>query len=35
MPVAAVGFHLKPAGFFAGNPAQDVPPSVNGHACHE
>ncbi|MEO8970081.1 MAG: primary-amine oxidase [Ktedonobacteraceae bacterium] len=26
MPVETVGFHLKPAGFFDGNPALDVPP---------
>ncbi len=25
-----VGFHLKPFGFFARNPALDVPPEVNG-----
>lgn len=25
MPVASVGFHLKPAGFFSGNPALDLP----------
>ena len=24
-----VGFHLKPFGFFARNPALDVPPAVN------
>jgi hypothetical protein len=24
-----VGFHLKPYGFFARNPALDVPPRVN------
>ena len=32
MPVSRVGFHLKPSGFFDGNPALDVPPSVP--ACH-
>jgi primary-amine oxidase len=31
MPVAYVGFMLKPVGFFDGNPALDLPPSV---ACH-
>lgn len=35
MPVAYSGFMLKPLGFFAANPALDVPPSPpkNGH-CH-
>ncbi len=28
MPVEKVGFHLKPAGFFDGNPALDVPPPM-------
>jgi primary-amine oxidase len=32
MPVARVGFHLKPTGFFDGNPALDLPPSMP--ACH-
>ncbi len=32
MPVVAVGFHLKPVGFFDGNPALDMPPSPA--ACH-
>jgi len=32
MPVMAVGFHLKPVGFFDGNPALDLPPSPA--ACH-
>ena len=32
MPVSRVGFHLKPSGFFDGNPALDLPPSVA--ACH-
>ena len=32
MPVSRVGFHLKPSGFFDGNPALDLPPSVP--ACH-
>ena len=27
MPVTHVGFKLKPSGFFAGNPALDMPPS--------
>jgi primary-amine oxidase len=31
MPVSYVGFHLKPSGFFDGNPALDVPAP---HACH-
>jgi primary-amine oxidase len=31
MPGTHVGFKLKPAGFFAGNPALDMPRS---HACH-
>ena len=35
MPVTAIGFHLKPVGFFDGNPALDVPPSGNGHPRHE
>jgi primary-amine oxidase len=28
MPVETVGFHLKPVGFFDGNPALDVPPPM-------
>ncbi|TIC82672.1 primary-amine oxidase [Nocardioides sp. GY 10127] len=32
MPCAYVGFHLKPMGFFDGNPALDLPPSPA--ACH-
>ena len=32
MPVSRVGFHLKPSGFFDGNPALDLPPSEA--ACH-
>jgi len=32
MPVGYAGFQLKPAGFFVGSPALDVPPaSHNGH----
>ena len=31
MPATSIGFHLKPAGFFDGNPALDLPPSA---ACH-
>jgi primary-amine oxidase len=27
MPVATIGFMLKPVGFFERNPALDVPPS--------
>ena len=35
MPVAYIGFKLKPIGFFDANPALDVPPSANGHGkCH-
>jgi primary-amine oxidase len=38
MPVTHVGFHLKPFGFFDGNPALDVPRSTmahhNGHHGH-
>lgn len=34
MPVAYSGFTLKPVGFFAQNPALDVPPSPPKHACH-
>jgi primary-amine oxidase len=33
MPVEHTGFTLKPWGFFARNPALDVPPS-DSHACH-
>jgi primary-amine oxidase len=33
MPVTHVGFKLKPAGFFAGNPALDMPRSEARH-CH-
>ena len=33
MPVTHVGFKLKPSGFFAGNPALDMPPSHPAH-CH-
>ena len=44
MPVAYVGFQLKPVGFFDGNPALDMPRSTaachtgdghDGHAHHE
>ena len=41
MPVAYIGFHLKPVGFFDGNPALDMPRSAaachtgNGHADHD
>ena len=38
MPVTYVGFHLKPVGFFDGNPALDLPRSEPmGHTddgCH-
>ena len=33
MPCAYTGFHLKPLGFFDGNPALDLPPSPP-KACH-
>jgi primary-amine oxidase len=36
MPTAYIGFLLKPNGFFALNPANDVPPSkkkAEGKAC--
>jgi len=33
MPCAYTGFHLKPVGFFDGNPALDIPPSPPA-ACH-
>lgn len=36
MPVATIGFALKPVNFFTRNPALDVPPPVpHGSACHE
>jgi primary-amine oxidase len=31
MPVARVGFMLKPSGFFDHNPANDLPAPVHGH----
>jgi primary-amine oxidase len=36
MPVATIGFSLKPVGFFDRNPGLDVPPSMahNG-VCHD
>jgi primary-amine oxidase len=34
MPVATIGFQLKPVGFFERNPALDVPPPVPDH-CHD
>ena len=34
MPVAYIGFMLKPVGFFEGNPAINVPPSASKSACH-
>ncbi|MEM6432944.1 MAG: primary-amine oxidase [Cyanobacteria bacterium P01_D01_bin.115] len=33
MPVATIGFMLKPLNFFDENPANDVPPSVSKHSC--
>jgi len=38
MPVSYAGFMLQPTGFFAANPALDVPPPMahaNGHCCEE
>ncbi|HKF74684.1 MAG TPA: hypothetical protein VKF59_00950, partial [Candidatus Dormibacteraeota bacterium] len=32
MPVTYVGFHLKPWGFFVGNPGLDVP--LAAEHCH-
>jgi primary-amine oxidase len=34
MPVAKAGFHLKPVGFFDGNPMLDLAPEPMGDACH-
>lgn len=35
MPVARIGFQLKPWGFFDRSPAVDVPPSEPAeHGCH-
>jgi primary-amine oxidase len=34
MPVAHLGFKLKPSGFFDGNPALDMPPSAAAHCTH-
>jgi primary-amine oxidase len=35
MPVARIGFELKPIGFFDRNPALDVPPTLPGEgSCH-
>jgi len=35
MPVATIGFRLKPVGFFANNPSLDVPaPTPGSHSCH-
>ncbi len=31
MPVSCIGFHLKPVGFFAGNPALDLPRPARAH----
>ena len=33
MPVASIGFTLKPSGFFDHNPALDLPAST-ARACH-
>jgi primary-amine oxidase len=36
MPVAKIGFSLKPVGFFDRNPGLDVPPTMShGAMCHE
>ena len=36
MPVATIGFMLKPVGFFERNPALDVPPSrPHAESCHQ
>jgi primary-amine oxidase len=35
MPVTHVGFKLKPAGFFDGNPALDMPRSHPAHCAHQ
>lgn len=35
MPTAYIGFTMKPAGFFASNPATDVPPSAKKGAGRE
>jgi len=34
MPVAMLGFHFRPDGFFDRNPAMDVPPPVSNTCCH-
>jgi len=34
MPCAYTGFHLKPIGFFGGNPALDMPPSPPAACYH-
>jgi primary-amine oxidase len=34
MPVAYIGFMLKPVNFFDLNPSNDVPPSPAKHQCH-
>ncbi|MGB3135524.1 MAG: primary-amine oxidase [Nodosilinea sp.] len=33
MPVAYIGFMLKPLNFFNENPANDVPPAASKHSC--
>jgi primary-amine oxidase len=36
MPVATIGFMLKPVGFFERNPALDVPSSrPHAESCHQ
>ena len=35
MPVTHIGFKLKPSGFFAGNPALDMPASAPHCEHHE
>lgn len=34
MPVATVGLHLKPSGFFDGNPMLDLPAEKDEASCH-
>ena len=33
MPVAYIGFMLKPMNFFDENPSNDVPPAASKHSC--
>lgn len=34
MPVASIGFTLRPSGFFDRSPAMDIPPGSNSTTCH-